>query len=96
MVGTVASLRVLINTVGLVSWTGLPGLTMRRIFGCPDGSHRTDAFNRGNCPGLRAMLHRTGATDIYCGIIFLLATASYCLSRFAWMSWRVKDISIAG
>lgn len=45
MVGTVASLLVLINTVGLVSWTGLPGLTMRRIFGCPDGSHRTDAFN---------------------------------------------------
>ena len=32
MVNTVASLLVLINTQGLASWTGLPGLTMRGIF----------------------------------------------------------------
>ena len=51
---------------------------------------------RENCLGLLAMLHRTGTADIDRGIIFLLASAPYCLSRFAHMGWRIKGISVAG
>ena len=76
MVDTVASLLVLINTQGLASWTGLPGLTMRRIFRLALMEVIVQGATGETGPGSRAMLHRAGTADIDRGIIFLLTSAS--------------------
>ena len=74
----------------------MPGLTMRGIFSATLMEVIVQGGQRENCLGLLAMLHRTGTADIDRGIIFLLASAPYCLSRFAYMGWRIKGISVAG
>lgn len=67
MVGTVASLLVLINTQGLANWTGLPACQLARLdyegdfFGCPDGSHRT-----GGNGGKLSWVESYASQDGYC------------------------------